>query len=260
MRRGAAGRNAVLAGALRRLNNAQRIGGCMSFPWPVVLRAVPFTARLPPPRHAAGRTVRATATPRPPTRGSTLKSPKKFTGLRRLLALGAVALAAVSLQPVSAQAAPAPVVGGTRAAQGEFPFMVRLSMGCGGALYTQQIVLTAAHCVNGSGTNTSITATAACRRPAEHQRHQGQVDEGTPGARLQRQGQGLGPHQARHAHPAAHPEDRHHHRLQQRELHRRRLGRHPRGRRPAALPPQGHRALRQRRRLPAGLRQRPRAR
>jgi len=50
------------------------------------------------------------------------------------------------------------VVGGTRAAQGEFPFMVRLSMGCGGALYSPTIVLTAAHCVNGTGTNTSITA------------------------------------------------------------------------------------------------------
>jgi secreted trypsin-like serine protease len=51
------------------------------------------------------------------------------------------------------------VVGGTRAAQGEFPWMVRLSMGCGGALYTSRLVLTAAHCVNGTGTNTSITAT-----------------------------------------------------------------------------------------------------
>ncbi|MER7763260.1 serine protease [Streptomyces sp. NPDC097619] len=80
--------------------------------------------------------------------------------LRRAVAAGAVALAAFSLQPVSASAAPAPVVGGTRAAQGEFPFMVRLSMGCGGALYTQQIVLTAAHCVGASGPNTSITATA----------------------------------------------------------------------------------------------------
>jgi secreted trypsin-like serine protease len=89
-----------------------------------------------------------------------LKSLRKFTGLRRLLAAGAVTLAAVSLQPLSAQAAPQPVVGGTRAAQGEFPFMVRLSMGCGGALYAKDVVLTAAHCVNGSGSNTSITATA----------------------------------------------------------------------------------------------------
>jgi secreted trypsin-like serine protease len=51
------------------------------------------------------------------------------------------------------------VVGGTRATQGEFPFMVRLSMGCGGALYSPTIVLTAAHCVNGTGSTTSITAT-----------------------------------------------------------------------------------------------------
>lgn len=87
--------------------------------------------------------------------------PLKKTGvLKRALAAVAVALAALSLQPLSAQAAPRPVVGGTRAAQGEFPFMVRLSMGCGGALYAKNIVLTAAHCVNGSGTNTSITATA----------------------------------------------------------------------------------------------------
>ncbi|WSQ12016.1 serine protease [Streptomyces sp. NBC_01231] len=84
-----------------------------------------------------------------------------LTALKRCAAVGAAALAVASLQPVSAaQAAPSPVVGGTRAAQGEFPFMVRLSMGCGGALYTQQIVLTAAHCVSGSGANTSITATA----------------------------------------------------------------------------------------------------
>lgn len=80
--------------------------------------------------------------------------------LQRCAAAGAVVLAAISLQPGSASAATPPVVGGTRAAQGEFPFMVRLSMGCGGALYAKNIVLTAAHCVNGSGNNTSITATA----------------------------------------------------------------------------------------------------
>ncbi|MER6129279.1 serine protease [Streptomyces sp. NPDC001795] len=85
---------------------------------------------------------------------------KKTIGLKRAVAAVAVALAALSLQPLSAQAAPQPVVGGTRPAQGEFPFMVRLSMGCGGALYAKNIVLTAAHCVSGSGTNTSITATA----------------------------------------------------------------------------------------------------
>lgn len=89
-----------------------------------------------------------------------MKLLKKTIGLKRAVAAVAVALAALSLQPLSAQAAPQPVVGGTRAAQGEFPFMVRLSMGCGGALYAKNIVLTAAHCVSGSGTNTSITATA----------------------------------------------------------------------------------------------------
>ncbi|WP_055491933.1 trypsin-like serine protease [Streptomyces sp. TP-A0356] len=85
---------------------------------------------------------------------------KNIRGLRRALAVVTVVLAALSLQPLSAQAAPQPVVGGTRAAQGEFPFMVRLSMGCGGALYAKNIVLTAAHCVSGSGANTSVTATA----------------------------------------------------------------------------------------------------
>ncbi|MEV4312691.1 serine protease [Actinocrispum sp. NPDC049592] len=61
--------------------------------------------------------------------------------------------------PAVAQPPQTNVVGGTRAAQGEFPWMVRLSMGCGGALYTRQIVLTAAHCVSRTGSNTSITAT-----------------------------------------------------------------------------------------------------
>ncbi|MGW6919206.1 S1 family peptidase [Kitasatospora sp. NPDC054939] len=71
-----------------------------------------------------------------------------------VFAVGAMVL------PAAASPSPSPsVVGGTRAAQGEFPFMVRLSMGCGGALYNRQIVLTAAHCVSRTGPNTSITAT-----------------------------------------------------------------------------------------------------
>ncbi|MFJ8014586.1 serine protease [Streptomyces sp. NPDC096339] len=99
-------------------------------------------------------------TAQPPTKGSVSTVTTLARLIKRTLAVGAVALAAVSLQPGAATASPTPVVGGTRAAQGEFPFMVRLSMGCGGALYTQQIVLTAAHCVDGSGNNTTITATA----------------------------------------------------------------------------------------------------
>ncbi|ANW20691.1 S1 family peptidase [Streptomyces clavuligerus] len=99
--------------------------------------------------------------PRTPTKGRPLKL---LRTLKRAAAAGAVVLAAVSLQPASATAAASsptpPVVGGTRAAQGEFPFMVRLSMGCGGSLLTQQVVLTAAHCVPATGNNTSITATA----------------------------------------------------------------------------------------------------
>ncbi|MEV6525677.1 trypsin-like serine protease [Longispora sp. NPDC051575] len=86
------------------------------------------------------------------------------TALRILSRLGVVAVTGALLAggfTAPGQAAdPTPtVVGGTRAAQGEFPWMVRLSMGCGGAMYTEQIVLTAAHCVNGTGANTSITAT-----------------------------------------------------------------------------------------------------
>jgi secreted trypsin-like serine protease len=74
--------------------------------------------------------------------------------------LGAVAGQAVAAPPTSDDDVQPQVVGGTRAAQGEFPFMVRLSMGCGGALYTQSIVLTAAHCVGATGNNTSIGVTA----------------------------------------------------------------------------------------------------
>lgn len=84
---------------------------------------------------------------------------------RALLAAGATALAAIVVVGLPAGTATADntaepqIIGGEPAAQGEYPWMVRLSMGCGGALYTEQIVLTAAHCVDGTGPDTSITAT-----------------------------------------------------------------------------------------------------
>ncbi len=87
---------------------------------------------------------------------------------RRTLALAvgiAATLAAFGGQAIAAPpppdtGTPTPmVVGGTQAAKGEFPWMVRLSMGCGGAMLTEQLVLTAAHCVTRTGNNTSITAT-----------------------------------------------------------------------------------------------------
>lgn len=85
--------------------------------------------------------------------------------LKKAAAVAAVVVTALALpHPAQAQdpgPAPGPsVVGGTRAAQGEFPFMVRLSMGCGGSLYSPKLVLTAAHCVSGTGANTGITVTA----------------------------------------------------------------------------------------------------
>jgi secreted trypsin-like serine protease len=97
---------------------------------------------------------------------------RKLTGLAAA-ALTAVTVGSLSLVAPAAAAsdggATPMVVGGTRAAQGEFPFMVRLSMGCGGALYSARLVLTAAHCVGATGTNTSYTATlglSTCSRPA----------------------------------------------------------------------------------------------
>jgi len=66
---------------------------------------------------------------------------------------------AVATPPAGSDDVSPMVVGGTPADPGEYPWMVRLSMGCGGAMYTQQIVLTAAHCVGGTGADTSITAT-----------------------------------------------------------------------------------------------------
>lgn len=72
--------------------------------------------------------------------------------------VGSISLGTAAQASRGPEPAPA-IAGGTRAAEGEFPFMVLLSVGCGGTLYTRQIVLTAAHCVGRTGPTTNITAT-----------------------------------------------------------------------------------------------------
>ncbi|KAH8748476.1 recombinant trypsin [Diaporthe sp. PMI_573] len=49
------------------------------------------------------------------------------------------------------------IVGGDLAKEGEFPWVVFLDLGCGGALYSRQIVLTASHCVGDTGPITNIS-------------------------------------------------------------------------------------------------------
>ncbi len=76
--------------------------------------------------------------------------------MRRPAVLIGLVAALISFTPAVAEP---DVVGGTRAEPGEFPWMVRLSMGCGGTLLTNQLVLTAGHCVGPTGPTATITAT-----------------------------------------------------------------------------------------------------
>jgi secreted trypsin-like serine protease len=82
----------------------------------------------------------------------------------RKVAFSLLALALVGTEmPVRADSGRPPVrevVGGKVAGNGKFPWAVRLSMGCGGALTAPRVVLTAGHCVGPTGPNDRITVTA----------------------------------------------------------------------------------------------------
>ena len=70
-----------------------------------------------------------------------------------LVVLGAVAtVLSIGTVPATAEDGAAPVrevVGGQLAPTGKFPWMVRLTMGCGGTLIAPDVVLTAGHCITG---------------------------------------------------------------------------------------------------------------
>src|SRR4051794_17262471 len=85
------------------------------------------------------------------------------------LAVAGAPVRAVAVRPAHAGGTPGPrraarpvteVVGGQLAPRGRFPWMVRLSMGCGGTLVAPRVVLTAGHCVERSGPDKDIRAVA----------------------------------------------------------------------------------------------------
>lgn len=75
--------------------------------------------------------------------------------------VGSIAVAAPAVaSPVPSPPPSAEIVGGVPAEPGQFPWVVRLSVGCAGALTAPRVVLTAAHCVDRTGFTSGITVIA----------------------------------------------------------------------------------------------------
>jgi secreted trypsin-like serine protease len=85
--------------------------------------------------------------------------------LRKFASMVVVLAFVLAASPISARAGDSAepvreVVGGELAPAGRFPWMVRLSMGCGGVLTAPGVVLTAGHCVTGTGKDATIGVVA----------------------------------------------------------------------------------------------------
>ncbi|MGN9912039.1 S1 family peptidase [Phytohabitans sp. LJ34] len=85
--------------------------------------------------------------------------------------VGSIAAAgAAAAAPVPPPTPHTEIVGGELADDGQFPWVVRLSVGCAGALTAPRVVLTAAHCVERTGFYSGLTIIA------------GSVDQHSPDA------------------------------------------------------------------------------
>jgi secreted trypsin-like serine protease len=92
----------------------------------------------------------------------------RAVAVRRAVLAGALVTAAVVAAVPAGADPPGPtqpadrieVVGGVSAPAGKYPWVVRLSMGCAGSLVAPRVVLTAAHCVGGTGPDRGIAVTA----------------------------------------------------------------------------------------------------
>lgn len=80
--------------------------------------------------------------------------------MRLLSIVACVVVMSMGLVATPAAAGHEEIVGGVRAEEGQFPWMVRLSMGCGGALVAPRVVLTAAHCLPRTGATSGVRVIA----------------------------------------------------------------------------------------------------